>query len=205
MIDYGINAELQTWGNTWTEFLQYAQRGDKGRSATENMGTDEQRRETCSRESHPTLYPGKTEDENEAQVETDRQTRNMRGLTDRAKANQHRREKQGETYENKRLKLAKGGHGTRRVSEQPEQRTRGEVWEIPTQITDKEARELLGGYDGRGKHKVFKNEAMDLAHEEKYAGHPILRLFTRPEEMEDGTYMRVAKEDVTHMNTASGK
>eukprot|EP00965_Chrysotila_dentata_P170109 5614641-Pleurochrysis_carterae.AAC.1 len=46
---------------------------------------------------------------------------------------------------------------------------------------------------------------MDLAHEEKYAGHPILRLFTRPEEMENGTYMRVAKEDVTHMNAASGK
>eukprot|EP00965_Chrysotila_dentata_P194625 6176482-Pleurochrysis_carterae.AAC.1 len=46
---------------------------------------------------------------------------------------------------------------------------------------------------------------MDIAHEEEYAGHPILRLFTRPEEMENGTYMRVAKEDVTHMNADSGK
>eukprot|EP00965_Chrysotila_dentata_P172941 5707539-Pleurochrysis_carterae.AAC.1 len=46
---------------------------------------------------------------------------------------------------------------------------------------------------------------MNLAHEEKYAGHPILRLFTRPEEMENGTYMRISKEDVTHMRAPSGK
>eukprot|EP00965_Chrysotila_dentata_P192069 6174952-Pleurochrysis_carterae.AAC.1 len=96
MIDYGIDAEQQTWGSTWIEFLQYAQRGDKGRAAIENTGTDEQRRETRSRESHPTLYPGKVEDENEEQVETDRRTRNMRGLTNRAKANQYKREKKGE-------------------------------------------------------------------------------------------------------------
>eukprot|EP00965_Chrysotila_dentata_P076257 2518656-Pleurochrysis_carterae.AAC.1 len=204
MIDYGIEAEQQTWGNTWTEFLQYAQRGEKGRSATENMGIDEQRKETCSRESYPTLYPGKMEDETEAQ-EIGRRTRNLRRLTDRARANQYKREKRGETYENKRLRLAKGDNGTRKVSELPEQRTGGGEWEVPTQKTDKDARELLGGYDGGGKHRVFKNEAMDLAHEEKYAGHPILRLFTRPEEMEDGTYMSVTKGDVTHMNTASGK
>eukprot|EP00965_Chrysotila_dentata_P008072 263050-Pleurochrysis_carterae.AAC.1 len=46
---------------------------------------------------------------------------------------------------------------------------------------------------------------MDIAHEEKYAGHPILRLFTRPEEMENGKYMHLSKEDVEHMNSASGK
>eukprot|EP00965_Chrysotila_dentata_P095614 3160348-Pleurochrysis_carterae.AAC.1 len=46
---------------------------------------------------------------------------------------------------------------------------------------------------------------MDLAHEEKYAGHPILRLFTRPEEMENGKYMRISKEDVTHMKAPSGR
>eukprot|EP00965_Chrysotila_dentata_P031292 1041842-Pleurochrysis_carterae.AAC.1 len=46
---------------------------------------------------------------------------------------------------------------------------------------------------------------MDLAHEERYAGHPILRLFTRPEEMENGTYMQLSKEDIAHMNSASGK
>eukprot|EP00965_Chrysotila_dentata_P176505 5828216-Pleurochrysis_carterae.AAC.1 len=46
---------------------------------------------------------------------------------------------------------------------------------------------------------------MDPAHEEKYATHPILRLFTRPTELENGTYMRMTKEDVEHMNTTSGK
>eukprot|EP00965_Chrysotila_dentata_P185398 6121059-Pleurochrysis_carterae.AAC.1 len=46
---------------------------------------------------------------------------------------------------------------------------------------------------------------MDSAHDERYAGHPILRLFTRPTEMEDGTFMRIAKEDVAHMNSASSK
>eukprot|EP00965_Chrysotila_dentata_P021681 718174-Pleurochrysis_carterae.AAC.1 len=46
---------------------------------------------------------------------------------------------------------------------------------------------------------------MNPAHEEKYAGHPILRLFTRPAEMENGTYIRMSKEDVKHINTASGK
>eukprot|EP00965_Chrysotila_dentata_P170107 5614640-Pleurochrysis_carterae.AAC.1 len=183
----------------------YAQRGDKGRSARENAGIDGQRRDTSRRESQPTLYPGKVADENESQAETSIRTRNMRGLTERAKANQYRRERKGETHENKRLRLAKGDHGTRRVSDQPEQRPGGGKWEIPTHKTDTEARELLGGYDGRGKHRVFKNEAMDIAHEEKYAGHPILRFFTRPKEMENGRYMRVAKEDVTHMNAASGK
>eukprot|EP00965_Chrysotila_dentata_P044516 1480210-Pleurochrysis_carterae.AAC.1 len=82
MIDYGIDAGQQTWENIWTEFLQYAQRGDKGRSARENAGIDEQRRATCSRESHPTLYPGKVDDENEVHLETGKQTRNMRGLAD---------------------------------------------------------------------------------------------------------------------------
>eukprot|EP00965_Chrysotila_dentata_P098563 3258035-Pleurochrysis_carterae.AAC.2 len=46
---------------------------------------------------------------------------------------------------------------------------------------------------------------MKLAHEEKYAGHPILRLFTRPEEIEKGPYMCMSNEDVEHMNGASGK
>eukprot|EP00965_Chrysotila_dentata_P016976 563590-Pleurochrysis_carterae.AAC.1 len=46
---------------------------------------------------------------------------------------------------------------------------------------------------------------MNPAYEETYAGHPILRLFTRPEEMENGKYISIAKEDVEHMNSASGK
>eukprot|EP00965_Chrysotila_dentata_P165875 5476521-Pleurochrysis_carterae.AAC.1 len=44
---------------------------------------------------------------------------------------------------------------------------------------------------------------MNLAHDEKYAGHPILRLFTRPTEMENGMFIRIAKEDVAQMNSAS--
>eukprot|EP00965_Chrysotila_dentata_P029424 977843-Pleurochrysis_carterae.AAC.2 len=63
----------------------------------------------------------------------------------------------------------------------------------------------MGRQDGRGRQKVLKNEAMNPAHEEKHAGHPILRLFTRPTEMENGIYMRIAKEDITNMNTESGK
>eukprot|EP00965_Chrysotila_dentata_P121188 4007748-Pleurochrysis_carterae.AAC.1 len=46
---------------------------------------------------------------------------------------------------------------------------------------------------------------MNPAHEEKYAAHPILRLFTRPAELENGTYIRMTKEDMEDMNTASGK
>eukprot|EP00965_Chrysotila_dentata_P036001 1198178-Pleurochrysis_carterae.AAC.3 len=64
---------------------------------------------------------------------------------------------------------------------------------------------LLGGQDGRGKYKVFKDDTMELAHEEEYAGHPILRLFTRPEEMENGQHTRMSKEDISHMNGMDGK
>eukprot|EP00965_Chrysotila_dentata_P185567 6126475-Pleurochrysis_carterae.AAC.3 len=44
---------------------------------------------------------------------------------------------------------------------------------------------------------------MKLALEKKYAGHPILRLFTRPVEMENGIYTRMPKGDIAHMNAAS--
>eukprot|EP00965_Chrysotila_dentata_P237750 6202101-Pleurochrysis_carterae.AAC.2 len=37
------------------------------------------------------------------------------------------------------------------------------------------------------------------------AGHPILRLFTRPKEMKNGLYMCMSKEDIGHMNGADGK
>eukprot|EP00965_Chrysotila_dentata_P026231 869965-Pleurochrysis_carterae.AAC.1 len=90
----------------------------------------------------------------------------MRGLTDRAKANQHRRERKGETYEDKRIRLAKGEDGTGRVSERPEHRPGGGEWKLPPSRTDISARKLIGGQDGRGRRRVFKDEAMDLAHEE---------------------------------------
>eukprot|EP00965_Chrysotila_dentata_P151799 5016302-Pleurochrysis_carterae.AAC.1 len=81
----------------------------------------------------------------------------------------------------------------------------GGEWELQPLHEDIAARRLMGGLDGRGRQRVLKDETMNLAHDEKYAGHPILKLFTRPEEMENGTYMRMVKEDVTHMNSASGK
>eukprot|EP00965_Chrysotila_dentata_P039658 1318081-Pleurochrysis_carterae.AAC.1 len=77
---------------------------------------------------------------------------------------------------------------------------------MPPRNEDKAARRLLGGQDGGGgRCKVFKEDSRDLAHEEEYAKHPILRLFTRPEEMENGSYMHMTKEDVSHMNETGGK
>eukprot|EP00965_Chrysotila_dentata_P025443 845662-Pleurochrysis_carterae.AAC.3 len=119
IVDYGVEAGQQTWSFTRREFLKYAQKGDRWRSAKENARIDEQKKETSTRESHPTLYPGEVVGEDGARPELGRQRRNMRGLTDRAKANQHRQERKAETHQNKRIRLAKGENGIRRVSEQP--------------------------------------------------------------------------------------
>eukprot|EP00965_Chrysotila_dentata_P089458 2953540-Pleurochrysis_carterae.AAC.1 len=67
------------------------------------------------------------------------------------------------------------------------------------------ARRVLGGQDGNGRHRVYKDDTMDLAHEAEYAGHPILRLFTRPEENEQGPHKIIASEDIRQMNRAEGK
>eukprot|EP00965_Chrysotila_dentata_P241999 6204632-Pleurochrysis_carterae.AAC.4 len=205
MIDYGIEAEQYSWDFTWREFLKYAQRGDKGKSAEENTRVDEQKEEIRIREPHPTFYPGEVEGENQECGGPGYQRRNMRGLTDRARTNQQRRERREETYKNKRIRLVEGGNGTRKVSDRPEQRPEGGEWELPPLQEDVAARRLMGGPDGRGGQRVLKDEAMNPAHDEKYAGHPILRLFTRPAEMENGIYMRMSKEEVAHMNAASGK
>eukprot|EP00965_Chrysotila_dentata_P260029 6213759-Pleurochrysis_carterae.AAC.1 len=205
MIDYGIGAEQHSWSITWREFLNYAQRGDRGRSAKENVGIDEQREESCNRETYPTLYPGEVEGENEEGVEGVHQSRNKRELTNRARNNQHRRERRNETHYDKKMRIIEGEDGTRRVSDRPEQRPGGGEWELPPLHADTEARRCIGGLDGRGVQRVLRDEMMNPAHDEKYAGHPILRLFTRPEEMENGKYIRTAKEDVAHMNSASGK
>eukprot|EP00965_Chrysotila_dentata_P145698 4812946-Pleurochrysis_carterae.AAC.1 len=98
-----------------------------------------------------------------------------------------------------------GEQGTRKVSKQPAHRIGGGEWELPPRKTDVAARTLLGGQGGGGGYRVLKDEAMDIAYEMKYAEHPILRLFARPEEMENGIYMSLSKEDVAHMNSASGK
>eukprot|EP00965_Chrysotila_dentata_P110785 3660955-Pleurochrysis_carterae.AAC.1 len=74
-----------------------------------------QKEEIRIREPHPTLYPGEVEGENEEGGEPGgHRRRNMRGLTDRAKNNQHRRERREETYKNKKIRLMEGGNGTRK-------------------------------------------------------------------------------------------
>eukprot|EP00965_Chrysotila_dentata_P213546 6187681-Pleurochrysis_carterae.AAC.4 len=65
MIDYGIEAEQHSWGLTWREFLKYAQEGDRGERAKENAEMNERKEEIQIRESHPTLYPGEVEGEDE--------------------------------------------------------------------------------------------------------------------------------------------
>eukprot|EP00965_Chrysotila_dentata_P114139 3773628-Pleurochrysis_carterae.AAC.3 len=205
MLDFGMDTTQQSWSHTWGEFIKYAQQGDRGRLAKENEGISVLRKKVDTRETHPTLYPGEVEGENETCAETGCPGMDMSGLSDRARANQHRKERKGETHKEKRKRLAKGEYGTRRVSERPKHRPGGGEWELPPCTVDISARKLLGGHDGRGKRRVFKDEAMDIAHKEEYAGHPILRLFTRPEEMENGIHMRPSKEDIAHMNSASGK
>eukprot|EP00965_Chrysotila_dentata_P039844 1323708-Pleurochrysis_carterae.AAC.1 len=69
---------------------------------------------------------------------------------------------------------------------------------------DTAARKLLGGQDRNGRHRVFKDDTMALAHEMEYAGHPILRLFTRPEENEQGLHKIRTSEDVRHVTCQSG-
>eukprot|EP00965_Chrysotila_dentata_P261219 6214180-Pleurochrysis_carterae.AAC.1 len=205
MIDDGVAAAQRTWGPTWREFLKYAQQGDRGRLAKENASTEKQKEVTGTRELHPTLYPGEVVGETEAGGEPARNRRNMKELTGRAKANQHRQDRRENTYKNKRLRIAEEEKGTRRVSERPEPRLGGGDWELPPQREDGVARSLMGGQDGKGMYKVFKDETMDIAHEVEYAEHPILRLFTQPEEMVNGIYMSIAKEDVAHMKAAGGK
>eukprot|EP00965_Chrysotila_dentata_P177376 5858146-Pleurochrysis_carterae.AAC.1 len=153
MVDYGVDTEQRAWGLTWREFLNYAQQGDRGRSAIENANIDMQKEDISTRKAHPTLYPGEVVGENEASTEPVRQRRNMRELTGREKANQPRHERKEETYKNKRLRLAEGKDGTRRVSERPEPRLGGRDWELPPQTEDTRARELTGGQDGRGTYR----------------------------------------------------
>eukprot|EP00965_Chrysotila_dentata_P224719 6194351-Pleurochrysis_carterae.AAC.1 len=205
MKDYGIEAEQHSWSLTWREFLNYSQKGDRGKSAKENVRIDEQREEIRLREPYPTLYPGEVESANEEGGVREHQRRNRKELTNRARTNQHKRERREVTYYGKKMRLLEGGDNTRKVSDRPEQRPGGGECELPPLHEDIEARRLIGEIDGRGMQKVLRDEMMNPAHDEKYAGHPILRLFTRPEEMENGKCIRIAKEDVAHMNSAGGK
>eukprot|EP00965_Chrysotila_dentata_P175861 5805463-Pleurochrysis_carterae.AAC.1 len=129
----------------------------------------------------------------------------MTRLTERARNNKQKKERKGETYAEKRTRLASGGKGSRLVSDEPTRKDGGGEWEEPARREDTEARRLLEGHDGRGKYAVFKDDTMDLAHEEEYAGHPILRLFTRPVENEQGANKMITTEDIRQMNGVEGK
>eukprot|EP00965_Chrysotila_dentata_P249600 6208978-Pleurochrysis_carterae.AAC.5 len=157
------------------------------------------------RELHPTLYPGEVVGRPEAGEETRIRGRNMARLTERARDNKHKQERSGETYGKKRARLAKGGEGSRLVSDKPTRKEGGGEWEIPARREDTVARKLLGGQDGKGRYTVFKDDTMNLAHKAKYAGRPILRLFTRLEETEQDPHKIMTPEDIRQMNGAEGK
>eukprot|EP00965_Chrysotila_dentata_P032843 1094914-Pleurochrysis_carterae.AAC.1 len=119
MRDYRVEADPQSWGETWREFLVYAQQGNRGEAALENATIEEVIVEANPREPYPTLYPG----EEVGGIETDKDTkgrgRNLTELTKRARVNQHKQEKKRETHQEKRIRLAKEEAGTRTVSEKP--------------------------------------------------------------------------------------
>eukprot|EP00965_Chrysotila_dentata_P115588 3819958-Pleurochrysis_carterae.AAC.2 len=109
MIDLGINADQRSWGPIWREFLKYAQSGEKGKSAKENVGMDKRMEDERSTEPYPALYPGQLEGEDEGEPGHIR--RKTKGLTDRAKDNLHKRETREDKYKSKRTRLAEGGSG----------------------------------------------------------------------------------------------
>eukprot|EP00965_Chrysotila_dentata_P261085 6214132-Pleurochrysis_carterae.AAC.5 len=205
MRDDGKDGQQQR-GHTWNEFLKYAKRRDRGGMASENVTGKEARIEASDREPYPTLYPGEVVGEAEASEEPGRYPRkNMRPLTDRARTNEHRQERKDEKHTEKRIRLAKREDGTRIVSGKSENKIEGGEWETLPRKEDTAARRLLGGHDGGGTYRVFKDDTLGPAHEEDYAGHPILKLFTRTEEMENDLYMSMAKEGIRHMNGTGGK
>eukprot|EP00965_Chrysotila_dentata_P114722 3791689-Pleurochrysis_carterae.AAC.1 len=111
---------------------------------------DAHKEEIRLREPYPTLYPGEVEGENEEGGESENRRRDRRELTDRARTNQHKRERRRETHYEKRMRLIEGGDSTRKVSDRPEQRPGGGEWVLTTPHEDTEARRLIGGPDGRG-------------------------------------------------------
>eukprot|EP00965_Chrysotila_dentata_P141759 4685256-Pleurochrysis_carterae.AAC.3 len=172
--------------------------------AKENVTTKDEGGEIKDRERHPTLYPGEVVSSVETDEKPDTRGRNMAQLPNRARNNRHKQERKSETHWEKRIRLAKREEGSRLVSDRPERKAGG-GWELPARTEDTAARRLLGGHDGKGRYRVFKDDTMDLAHEEEYAGHPILRLFTRPEEIEKGPHRDITTEDIRQMNGAEGK
>eukprot|EP00965_Chrysotila_dentata_P254542 6211911-Pleurochrysis_carterae.AAC.1 len=205
MRDDGVEAAPVSWGHTWREFLSYVQRGDNKDTARENVQIKSEVNAVTDREPYPTLYPGEVKSGAGEDEENRTRRRNFTRLTQRARNNKHKQERKKETYGEKRVRLAKGGEGTRVISTKPPNKEGGGEWRIPETREDKAARELLGGLDQNGRYRVFTDDTMDLAHEAEYAGHPILRIFTRPEENEHGPQKIVTTEDTRHMNGTAGK
>eukprot|EP00965_Chrysotila_dentata_P245742 6206746-Pleurochrysis_carterae.AAC.2 len=109
---------------------------------------DSRKEDVNNRETHPTLYPGEVVGENGDSKEPVRHRRSIGKLTGRAKTNQQRRERNEEIHKNKRLRLAEGESGSRRVSEKPEPRQGGGELQLPQYTVDtRTARGLMGGQD----------------------------------------------------------
>eukprot|EP00965_Chrysotila_dentata_P156113 5157616-Pleurochrysis_carterae.AAC.1 len=119
MRDEGIEATQRSWGHTWREFLVYAQRGGRGETTKENAKIDGGEVVAQAREPHPTLYPGEVVGTTETEEEVRRRGRNVTRLTERARNNKQKQERKGETYAEKRTRLAQGGKGSRLVSGKP--------------------------------------------------------------------------------------
>eukprot|EP00965_Chrysotila_dentata_P015316 506666-Pleurochrysis_carterae.AAC.1 len=113
MKDYGVEEDPQSWGEIWKEFLEYAQRGNREEAASENASIEEKIIETNIRESYPTSYPREVVGEAGNGGVTERRRRDMQVLTNRARTNQHKRERKEETHKEKRTRLAKEETGTR--------------------------------------------------------------------------------------------
>eukprot|EP00965_Chrysotila_dentata_P224489 6194199-Pleurochrysis_carterae.AAC.2 len=150
--DDGVDGTQKSWNHTWCEILRYAQWGERRRTAKENARSrSEETDETRVKEPCLTLYPGEVVGDKETNKEIERRRQNMGQLTDRAKNNKHRQERRNETQREKRMRLAKGENGTRKVSDAPERKIGGGEWKMLPRQEDTAARRLLG-QDERGRH-----------------------------------------------------
>eukprot|EP00965_Chrysotila_dentata_P155727 5146486-Pleurochrysis_carterae.AAC.1 len=69
MRDYGVEAEPQSSGEIWREFIAYAQQGNREDAASENTPIEKVTIEENNREPFPTLYPGEVVGEMESDKE----------------------------------------------------------------------------------------------------------------------------------------
>eukprot|EP00965_Chrysotila_dentata_P262187 6214496-Pleurochrysis_carterae.AAC.2 len=143
MRDDGIEATQETWDHTWREFLSYAQRGDRKDTARENVMINSEGDTTHEREPYPTLYSGEVVGRTEEDGEIRTRGRNMARLSETARNNKHKQERKGETYGEKRARLAKGGEGSRVESIKPARKEGGGEWTVPERREDTAARKII--------------------------------------------------------------